>query len=521
MWGAWFAPHLMAQDVTVGDPVWFMAGPPPETMPWLKPGFVWSLSRDVRAIKGPAYAICTRYSDPTGQDFLSSTHGTHLALHRFVERELREWNVSVARSNGRAVASRVWFPVIFNPKSASKHGGEATPRLLAVAPAIIPADGNYSGLPVTVPMRLTLDNAGRIVAAESVVATDPIKLAAVRAALTHWKFAPARKAGQAVPAEVQIPVACVPHDPEFTPPLLLGWDRTQYPFELRKITARVEVDLEFEIDATGQMGERRMTRSTHPAFNADALASLSARRYAPAQRGGMAVASKWNLTLTYHKKNDDPSDSFLPADLSKIPAARRYDIPPKIRGEVAPVYPHALLQEQARGKATALIAVDVRGEASGINIAQSDRREFGFALAAALEGFLFDPALKDGTPVEALVRYEHAFHPEGSLDRRSRELLAEEGKHPDRIRTAGELDRPLRPTMRVSPIITLTRAEPAMRGEAVVELLVDEEGRALAETRFRHPRSLRLCGGAGRGKLEFRAAAPRGKDGDGSHSAPV
>src|SRR5208283_2959640 len=105
---------------------------------------------------------------------------------------------------------------------------------------------------------------------------------------------------------------------------------------------------------------------------------------------------------------------------------------------------------------------------------------FGLALAAAAETFEFDPALKDGHPVPAALKFEQEFGPQaknGIITDDDLSLFRRENKKPESIIGANQLDAPLMPLSRRSPFFPLALRGKVEHGEAVIEMLVDEEGR--------------------------------------------
>ena len=131
---------------------------------------------------------------------------------------------------------------------------------------------------------------------------------------------------------------------------------------------------------------------------------------------------------------------------------------------------------QVQDKLLKLIPLDPRGRVIAVKIKATDRPELGAALAAALDGFTFDPALKDGKPVAHLLNYEQRFEENAFLDDGSRDLLDVERKHPERIVGAGKLDAPLKPISQRAPVSPTAWPKDVTQAEALVEFLVDNEG---------------------------------------------
>jgi TonB family protein len=170
-----------------------------------------------------------------------------------------------------------------------------------------------------------------------------------------------------------------------------------------------------------------------------------------------------------------------------MPEELVYDVNPKIRGIVNPVFPYAPLRDDKKGRAAVFLAIDPTGNVVQTKVVEATLPEFGLALAAAAETFLFDPALKNGNRVRAVLKIEQEFS--SSAENRiitddDLALLWIEKKKPESIIGAGKLDAPLKPLSRRSPVFPLALRGKVDRGEARIEVLIDEKG---------HPRLPRIA----------------------------
>jgi TonB family protein len=121
--------------------------------------------------------------------------------------------------------------------------------------------------------------------------------------------------------------------------------------------------------------------------------------------------------------------------------------------------------------------IDPSGRISGVKVKSADQPAFGLALAAAVEGFVFDPALKDGKPTQCLLNFEQRFTSRDLSDEAGDACLADERKHPERIVSANVLDAPPKPVSRRSPRFPVTAAPETTTGSALIECLIDKKGR--------------------------------------------
>jgi len=474
--------RLTAQDVTVGEPVWFSRDPVPEVMPKPKSRLRPDYPDEMRKTSEVGYVILVRYIDATGKGLFLNAAGTHVPFQRAVETAFQNWNMTVAKRGGQPVDTQIWLSVIFNPKSASAKDPDATPRLLAVAPVFIP-----NGRPSVVSMKLNLDAAGAVVTAEPVGAVKPPVLTAIRDSLQKWRFAPARQGGQAVAAELVLSVRCQPPMPadvsRNVPPKAIFQAAPLYPYAMARFGIRGQVIFDFSVDEQGQVRNPVVAQSDNPAFDEPALKALRQWKFQPGTVDGRPVSTRMKVPIIFQlgSGTDDGEAAFQleeKGNQAKRPPELRYDTPPKIRGVLIPVYPYALRHDGERGKARVAIAINVRGRVGAVRVLEAERPEFGRALVAAVEGFVFDPAYRDGKPVPQLVNFEQFFSPSELPDKSGDDLLWMERKHPERIVAASALDAPLKPVSQRSPVFPVSVEADVTTGEAVIEVLVDEDGHA-------------------------------------------
>ena len=329
-------------------------------------------------------------------------------------------------------------------------------------------------------MKLALDASGAIIAATPVGKAGGNLLKAVEDALKEWRFAPARQGGQPVAAEIVVPVLCHGMRRDIsnaTPPRILETVHADYPFGMRRYGLSGRVAVDFTVTEEGRVTQLQIFESDNPAFEEAAIASMRQWRYQPAMRDGKPVSSRERRTITFDYDNPAAFRVNESTDQSKLPPEFRYDTAAKIRAVVLPVYPHALRRDAVRGKARATMLVDARGVVIAVKVGERDRPEFGHALAAALQGFKFDPAYRDGKPVPSMIGFEQVFSPFELPDEAGDDLLGLEKKSPDKILPVAKLDVPLKIVSRREAIFPVSAPQGVTKGEAVVECLIDKTGR--------------------------------------------
>ncbi len=482
--------RLVAQDVTVTPPAWInennITGDQPPT---LKHHASLRYPDELRKSDELGYVLIEQSVDTKGKGLILFRRGSHVYFQRVVEENSAdELSMRPAQKKGKPVDSLSWFAVIFNPASAKTKGPDAGPRLLAVAPVRVPrkiigpANGdNFAMVWATVKLNEKGEPGG-------VVLEDPASerfLPAINESLTQWRFAPARRAGTPVSADLRVAFFVRPtFKPNVaamgSPPRTKTRAQPKYPLALRASRLRGEVLVEFVVTEEGRVTDATIARTNNPAFNEPALEAIRKWTFEPAIRNGKPVKAKMQQPITFDLVGTNADDAYTVSGgrkgNSKLPPELRYDTPPKVRGVIVPVYPYDLRRDGIKGKAAAGMMINEAGQVVRIEIVEATKPEFGQALTAALETFSFDPALKDGKPIPSFLRFEQEFNATEFRDPESERLLSAEKKHPEKIATAKELDGALKPISRQRPVFPLLQREKNGKGQAMVDLIVDDEG---------------------------------------------
>ncbi len=478
------SPGLRAQDVTVGEPVWSGTEAAPEVMPVPRGKLRPDYPDEMRKTDEIGYVIIFRFLDSTGKNLSTAANGTHVPFQRSVESAFQGWEMRPATRGGRPVNAIVWVPVIFNPKAAGTKAPDAAPRLLAVTPVITTERPTRAGTAPVVRMKVSLDAAGAITVAEPETEVPVKALAAIGEAMKAWRFAPARRAGQPVAAETVVSVLCQPPprpaQAKTIPAKPVHQVTPKYPIAMQRFGLTGQVLIDFKVDVEGRVRNPVIYQSDNPAFEEPAIKALLEWKFEPATRDGKPVEIKQRAPIVFLLGGYTRQSAFgieSHGDQSKLPPGYQYDTPPKIRGVLVPVYPYAQRREGVKGKAKATMLISPQGRVIAVKVQSADRPEFGLALTAALEGFTFDPALKDGRPVPHLLNFEQEFNDEDLPDDDGDRLLELEKRHPEKIARADKLDATMAPVSRRAPRFPTGLNEAVTEGSAVIECLVDEDGR--------------------------------------------
>ena len=99
----------------------------------------------------------------------------------------------------------------------------------------------------------------------------------------------------------------------------------------------------------------------------------------------------------------------------EIFALKDVDVPPKMQRHAMPGYPFNLRRSGISGEAVIRFVVDTRGKTRDIEILSSTHEEFGAAAAATVAKWRYDPARKNGQPVNVHLRMPMIFNINSSM----------------------------------------------------------------------------------------------------------
>lgn len=486
---AFGASRLAAQDVTVTPITWVSPDDAPDTPPTLGSALTPRFPADLKKTTDIGWAMVNFYVDDHGKVLSWEIDATQPAYAQAVDDASADrGKVKPAQRAEKPVNASVSLSVLFNPASAAPDAKDATPRLLDAAVIVDPSRAtgeNQQSIPSQVIwVTVSLNEKGEITELKDVTPEFQSLFAPVA---PKWRFAPARKAGVAVAAEVRVPLIIVPPrrhiGKDQVPPKWTSRTPPEYPVAMRTSRLRGNVLMEFVVDIEGRVRDPVVIRSLNPGFNEAAIKAISAWKFEPARSAGVPVS--WKLQQAISFSIDTPGgggDGLVvrrSGNQSKLPEELRYDVAPTLKAVVSPIYPYVLLRDHVTGKAEVTMLISPNGRVAISKVVTADRPEMGYALQASVELFEYNPALKATQPTQALLRFEQKFGADNDplVSAMDRTLLKLEQKHPERILTSTGLDERLKPTVTRAPVYPRSlRGEPRESGEAVIDFLVNEDG---------------------------------------------
>jgi TonB family protein len=493
--GVFGSVQMQAQDVVVTPAAWFgPADQTPDELPVLISSFKPEFPPELKDTTEIGFGRIELMVDEKGKLRSSRVSATQPRYKRAINDVWsgvnRKWKP--ARRGGEAVSSDVVIDIVFNPKSASVKGADATPRLLVPARIRVPASKAVPpGLDVPARVEwltLHVNEKGEVTYLSD--APDDLQ-DALSKTREQWKFTPARAAGVAKAEDLRVPLIVSPPaianvtGKKQVPPHVISQREPLYPETMQRSGLRGDVVVEFVIDKAGKVQNPVVVTTLNPAFNQAAIDAILQWRFEPAKIDGVAVNTRVQQAIGFRLPfewdgGSDGMEVVKKGRQSQLPEELRYDVAPKLHERVPIVYPYALLAERVKGEAQVAYLVDPYGNVSLTKVAKATRPEMGFALQAAVECFSYEPALRNARPTNAAISFEQEFDPFVGLIVSEKDLTALrlEQKHPERILKNTDLDAKLTPVFRRAPVFpqSLSQTDAAAGGSALVEFLVAEDG---------------------------------------------
>lgn len=254
--------------------------------------------------------------------------------------------------------------------------------------------------------------------------------------------------------------------------------RPAYPESLRTYRIRGEVRLAYDVNAEGYVENLRALYATHPDFLKPALDVARDWRFRPARKNGKPVRSSREESVFTDVLTPGMEAFEIPyVPPKELPDTLRYDRPPSIRTVVPVVYPYELLLANKRGMAEVALLVAPDGLTREIRVRGASEPAFGLALAAAMEAWEFEPAMKNGEPSGALLARGQEFKIDGEdrlVSDGTRRLLRILSSENPAIVELAALDAVPAPLERVAPVFPQKHA--GKDGGTEIEFIIDREG---------------------------------------------
>jgi TonB family protein len=390
---------------------------------------------------------------------------------------------------------------------AAETAAPAEPKLEADGPALLrewtppiyPVDALKARRSGIVSVRLIVDETGRVTQARALEDSNEEFVDAALTAVKAWGFAPATDNGRAIASCFDTQVIFSPAvgqqkaSPAKIPPdtqTFSAAERTSpdtkhappgaYPAVLMERKLPGAVRFSGTVTADGRLIAPRILAASHVDFVLPALAALAGWEFYPAKQGDLAVAAPIEAAMTF----DDiftKAGEVLAANGITAPDGSAPAVAPLPAFLVDPVWPIERLLKGEGGAATVTFTVTETGAVTDVAVTEATQPEFGAALAAAVASWGFDRPI-DGDHAVAVKLMKHAefkaIPPDAPETNDPLARLAGALRR-NEVGGAKGLDEKLAPLYRVAPEYPAAlKAGEAPAGQAVVEFVIDRDGRA-------------------------------------------
>ena len=249
---------------------------------------------------------------------------------------------------------------------------------------------------------------------------------------------------------IMLVVAALPNGlrGEDHPPTRVKMVDPTYPHELSNSGISGSVIVEFIIDKNGNVPQAQAQRSSDGRFEAAAVRAVLQWKFKPGEKDGRKVNVRASQLIEF---NLDP----------------------------VPVYPKSLFIERVEGTATIGYRIDVHGRAVQSSVISATRPELGYAAQAAVEATSFAPPLDDATartPRQITLKFAVNGKSNVPEDKWILSHLNQLRKD-DGFPSANTLSKPLVRKSRTDPVYPRGISSDVTTGKAVVEFIVDRQGK--------------------------------------------
>lgn len=273
-------------------------------------------------------------------------------------------------------------------------------------------------------------------------------------------------------------------------PALIKAAPPSYPANLLRDGEEGFARVELIVDDTGKVVTAQVLHATNPLFGESTVTAVRLWKFRPGRKKGKAVATRLVQEVFFNlREGTGIPDKAINLSLIRgaknkpLPSEFSWDKPPKnIVGPPAVIYPFEALQRGEKGRAVVRFVIGYDGLIYSPEVREATAPEFGHAAAAMLDVASFVPAeKKNGEPALALVEATVEFSPDGKgnagVDDVAKDILRYLKEHPEKITAASKLDHIPKIQRSSAPVYPKTLAEQKQPGAAVVEFLIDRDGR--------------------------------------------
>jgi TonB family protein len=389
-------------------------------------------------------------------------------------------------------------------KPAPLEVGMGLPVLQSWSPPEYPKEAADRKLEGRVQLRIVVDESGVVTKARALRSTDKVFEDAAVESVRQWHFDPAVEDGRQVAKSIDLvlpfrladlkrttdptlPPSEVTRSLDYSPRTAVEQSRgdPDYPDSLLPRHLSGEVLVDFSVGPDGGVQGLKVLAATHADFVRPSIDAVEKSRFKPAMQGDLPVSAPLKGTLEFTPYEEQGLDVLgangvtLAKTQTGNPDLDSLDKRPEVARLVDPVYPYELLLAGTEGEAVADFVIGATGAVESVAVREATRPEFGRALAAALEGWIFRPARKGGSgvPLKATKRQKFSLAAAGSATAPVARLVGRLRSQDTDSMKAKNLDARLCPRFQEPPRYPARWLAERPSGKAEIQFIIDREGR--------------------------------------------
>jgi TonB family protein len=358
-----------------------------------------------------------------------------------------------------------------------------------------PLKARQSGM---VTVRFIVDDAGHVTSARPMDDADAAFVEAALTAVKSWTFTPAIEKGAPVACCLETLVAFSPAvgqrkpTPDNLPPQDQGFSLAprsapqptvtpegNYPDILTERKFGGVVQFAGTVTADGHLAHPQIVAASHVDFVLPALKALEEWEFKPGMQGDLAVIAPVDGRMSFTSIASKPDEIYLANGLASVDGTAA-DVTPDLIVVTDPVWPIDALLKGEGGSATVDFKVNETGTVSEVHVREATNADFGAALVAATETWLFDRPINNGRAVSITLSRKAEFPAIGAEgDENNPVVRLVRASRRGEVGGAKGLDGKLTPLYRVRPEYPKSlKSTGTPAGHAEIEFIVDRTGRA-------------------------------------------
>lgn len=278
-------------------------------------------------------------------------------------------------------------------------------------------------------------------------------------------------------------------DTDCTEPVPISTVAPEYPPAALESGEPGSVTVDVLVAPDGTVLDLSIVSSSNAVFEAAVIAVLGRWQFTAGTCDGEPVRSRKLQRVNFVPDARHEAYTIDVPKTGEWPEELRYDEPPIVTFDPAPVFPRDRLQDNViTGSATVSALIGPDGRVRESRILKASHPSFGLAARAMMEQWTFEPAKKNRQPSWALVsrevqfdsQTEHGYVPEDIR----RMALRPDGL--ESLPRVTQLDRKPQPLFQASPVFPDTLRDAGVADTVIVEFVIDQDGSVRLPTPIRY-----------------------------------